>query len=369
MRKVFIGLVIFLLIILISIPAWTKLPLVRIKDIARVAGVKENQLIGYGLVVGLEGTGDSTKTFFTTQSIVNMLHHMGVTVDKSQMTVSNVAAVVATATLPPFARIGDKIDIVISSLGDASTLQGGILLQTPLIAANGKVYAVAQGGVSLGGSNIKVGGAKGQKNHTTVARIPDGGIIEREVTCSLTSKDKISFVLNFSDFTTAKRVVNTINEKFEKKIAKAMDPSLIEVDIIKGFEDDIVSLISVIENLTLTPDIGAKVIVNERTGTVVIGNDVRISQVAVSHGTLSITITEEAAAGEVGTMPAVTASPIKATIKIQEKEDRLVIMPASADVENVVRALNAVGTMPRDIIAILQAIKAAGALHAELIVM
>jgi flagellar P-ring protein precursor FlgI len=363
-------LILFILIIfIISFKIYAQVPLVRIKDIARVEGLKENQLIGYGLVVGLEGTGDSRKTFFTTSSIVNMLHHMGITVDKSQMTVSNVAAVVVTATLPPFARIGDKIDVVISSLGDAETLQGGVLLQTPLLAPNGEVYAVAQGGISLGGSNIKVGGAKGQKNHPTVARIPQGAIVEKEIKSEFLEKNKISFVLNSPDFTTARRIVNSINRRFKDKIAKAVDPSLIEVKVLDRFKDDIVGLVSEIESLTLTPDVGAKVVINERTGTVVIGNNVRISKVAVSHGTLSITITEEVEVAEPGALPPVKATPTKATIKIKEREDRLVVMPASATVENVVRALNAVGTIPRDIIAILQAIKALGALHAEIIVM
>ncbi|MBU0899318.1 flagellar basal body P-ring protein FlgI [bacterium] len=362
-------LIFFSLIISVDISVAAELPTVRIKDIAHLSGIKENQITGYGLVVGLEGTGDSNKTFFTTQSIANMLHHLGITVDKSQMTVSNVAAVIATATLPPFARIGDKINITISSLGDASTLQGGILLQTPLLAADKNVYAVAQGAVSLGGSNIKTGGTKGQKNHSTVAIVPQGAIIEKEFTSCFVDKEKVSFVLNSSDFTTAKRVVKAINEKLNVKIAKAIDPSLIEVRILNEYKDEVVNLISEIENLTLIPDIEAKVVINERTGTVVIGSNVRISQVAVSHGSLSVTITEEAEAEKPGALPTATTSPTKATIKIQEKEDRLSIMPASASVENLVRALNAVGTMPRDIIAILQAIKAAGALHAEIIIM
>lgn len=331
-------------------------PEVRVKDIARVVGVRPNQLVGYGLVVGLEGSGDSDKTVFTMQSVVSMMERLGVTVDRAKLKVKNVAAVVVTCELPPFARPGDRLDVSLSSLGDASSLEGGILLQTPILAANNEVYAVAQGSVSLGGSNLNTMG--GLKNHPTVGRIPGGAIVERGVTSPILNEDResLSLSLDRPDFTTASRLAKAINAKFTPVTAKAEDASLIRVGIPREFKEDLVGFVASLEELTLIPDVRVKVIINERTGTVVAGGDATISKVAVAHGNLSLKVIEKVK------IPGQEA-------KIEEKREKLVIMEETTTVDNVVKSLNAIGSTPRDIIAILQSIDAAGALHAELVLM
>ncbi|HAV42742.1 TPA: flagellar biosynthesis protein FlgA [bacterium] len=344
-----------LMALLIQSPCFAQ-PEVRVKDIARVVGVRSNQLVGYGLIVGLDGSGDSDKTLFTMQSVVSMMEKLGVTVDRAKLKVKNVAAVVVTAELPPFARAGDKIDITVSSLGDADSLEGGILLQTPLLAANSQVYAVAQGTVSLGGSNVNLMG--GLRNYPTVGRIPQGAIVEREITSPILDEDKksLSLALNRPDFTTISRLVKVINTKFTPATSKAMDASLIKVEIPREFKDDVIGFVASLEELTLTPDRKIRVIINERTGTIVAGGDATISKVAVSHGSLSLKVFEKVK------IPGREA-------RIEEKGERTVIMQETATVDNVVKALNVIGATPRDIIAIIQAIDAAGALHAELVLM
>ncbi|MDI6793539.1 MAG: flagellar basal body P-ring protein FlgI [bacterium] len=340
-------------------------PETRVKDVARVAGVRENQLIGYGLVVGLNGTGDSSKALFTNRSLVSMLDHLGLTVDINKLKVSNVAAVMITAELPPFVRSGDRIDVTLSSLGDAKDLEGGILLQTPLAAADNLVYAVAQGPVSIGGSNVNAG--DGLKNHPTVAKIPGGAIVEREVTSAITMADgdTIPLVLNRPDFITASRLVEAINAGFGAQTAQAKDASLVNVKIPAQYKENTVGFVAMLEELRIKPDTIAKVVINERTGTIVVGEDVRISQVAVSHGKLSLSIEAEEDALWEGREKPEEKKATEATMI----EKKLVLMKESARIADVVSALNAVGANPRDVIAILQAIKAAGALHAELIIM
>lgn len=342
-------------ILLIQLPCFAQ-PEVRVKDITRVVGVRSNQLVGYGLIVGLEGSGDSDRTAFTMQSMVSMMKRLGVTVDRTEMKVENVAAVVVTAELPPFARPGDKIDVTVSSLGDAETLEGGVLLQTPLLAANNEVYAVAQGAVSLGGSNANIMG--GLRNYPTVGRIPWGAIVEREITSPILDEDEksLSLSLDRPDFTTASRLVKVINTKFTPVTSKALDASLIKVNIPREFKDDVVGFVAALEELTLTPDERVKVIINERTGTVVAGGNATISKVAVAHGNLSLRVIERVR------VPGQEA-------RIEEKQERVIVMQETATVDNVVKSLNAIGSTPRDIIAILQAIDAAGALHAELALM
>jgi flagellar P-ring protein precursor FlgI len=351
-KKILLGAIVLFLIATLSYSQ----PEVRLKDIARVVGVRGNQLVGYGLVVGLEGTGDSDKTMFTFQSVVNMMERLGMTVDREEMEVENVAAVVVTAELPPFARCGDRIDVTVSSLGDAESLEGGVLLQTPLLAANNQVYAVAQGKVSIGGSNINPMG--GLRNYPTVGRIPKGAIIEREITSPILNEDKktISLSLNTPDFTTASRVVKVINGKFTPVTSRAIDASLIEIEIPREFEEDVIGFIATLEDLRITPDTTIKVVVNERTGTVVAGGDAKISKVAVAHGNLSLRVFERVKVP--GEEP-----------RIEEKLEKVVIFKESTTVDDLVKALNAVGATPRDLVAILQAIDAAGALHAELIIM
>jgi len=336
--------IIFISIILMSIIAFAQEmeTEVRLKDLCRIEGVRPNQLIGYGLVVGLDGTGDDKGTFFTAQSIVNMLIRLGISVNKEKMEVENVAAVIVTAQLPPFAKIGDKIDIVVATLGDAESLSGGVLLQTPLLGPDNKIYALAQGAISTGG---KIGA----KKQLTTVQIPQGAIIEEEVSCPLVKENTVSLILNEQDFTTAFRIANAINTKFTPATAKAQDPSLVLVNIPENYKKNVVEFIAQLEGLTLIPDIQARVIINERTGTVVMGKDIRISQVAVSHGNISLVVKVE---------------------KTQEvKEEKVVLFSPGVSINDIVSALNSVGATPADLIAILQAIKAAGALHAEIVIM
>lgn len=317
---------------------------VRVKDLCRIEGVRPNQLMGYGLVVGLDGTGDAKGTFFTAQSIVNMLTRLGISVDKEKMKIGNVAAVIVTAQLPSFARGGDKIDIVAATLGDAKSLEGGVLLQTPLSGADNEVYALAQGPISMGGKMRA-------KGHLTVAQISQGAIIEKEITCPIVKEDVISLILNEADFTTAFRIATAINAKFAPTTAKAQDPSLVLVKIPVNYKENIVEFIAALEGLTLIPDVVAKVIINERTGTIVMGKDIRISQVAVSHGDISVVV--KATTGETK----------------ETKEEKVLLLSSGVSINDIVAALNSIGATPEDLIAILQAIKSAGALHAEIIIM
>jgi len=343
----------------------------RIKDVAKVQGVRSNQLLGYGLIVGLAGTGDSNKIEFTIQSIANMLKSFGVVFNAAQLKPKNMAAVMVTANLPPFAKPGDAIDITVSSMGDAKSLQGGTLLQTPLRAANGQVYAVGQGALSTGGFAAGRGGASQQKNFLTAGNIPNGAIVEREVPMAITDRDnsKITLALNQADFTTANRISTAIDQRFGL-ITVAKDPGTVVVDVPYHYRNDIVGFIAAVEELAVTPDTAAKVVINERTGTVVIGGNVTIDQVAVAQGGLTVKIGRTT---EVSQPPSFsegnTVATTNTTTEVDEEPAGLIVLPASASVSDVVAALNAVGATPRDIISILQAIKAAGALHADLQIM
>jgi flagellar P-ring protein precursor FlgI len=266
-------------------------PTVRLKDIAQIRGVRTNQLVGYGIVVGLEGTGDSNGALFTVQSVANMLERFGITVPPNALKVKNVAAVMVTAELPPFARAGNTIDVVVSSIGDARSLQGGTLLQTPLRGADGQVYAVAQGPLSIGGFNFGGGGARVQRNHTTVGRIPNGALIEREVPASFLQGDNsLTIQLHKPDFTTAARVVSSIRSAFPNLTVRAVDPSTVRIALDAQHATDPVMLIAQLETLTVLPDIAARVVVNERTGTVVVNGDVRVAPVAIAHGGITVRV-------------------------------------------------------------------------------
>lgn len=341
-------------------------PTVRIKDIAKVEGVRDNQLTGYGLVVGLAKTGDSDKTVFTVQSIASMLKSFGITVSAAEIEVKNVAAVMVTATLPPFAPSGSNIDVTVSSLGDAKSLQGGTLLMTPLKAANGAVYAVAQGAVSIGGFSVSAGGSSAGKNFSTVGRVPNGALVEKEVPTALTDGTTLNLVLQQPDFTTASRVTNAINSRFGL-IAGAKDAGRVTVGIPGHYMGNVVGFVAALEDVLVTPDTVAKVVINERTGTIVMGSDVGISESAVAHGNLQIRIK---AGTEVSQPPPMSRGSTVVTpttdIEVEEPPASLMVLPASANVGDVVKALNSAGATPRDIIAILQAMKTAGALHAEL---
>lgn len=338
----------------------------RIKDVAKVQGVRNNQLIGYGLVVGLAGSGDTNKMVFTNQALSNMLKAFGMTVNSPQMQLKNVAAVMVTAQLPPFVKPGDTIDITVSSMGDAKSLQGGTLLQTPLQAANGAVYAVGQGPLSVGGFSLGSGGSSRQKNFPTAGSIPGGAIVEREVPTQFSDGNTVMLALNQPDFTTASRIADALNYRFGSG-AYARDPGTVVVNVPGSYTNNVVGFVASLEELAITPDSIAKIVINERTGTVVLGSNVTIDEVAVAQGSLTVTITSSK---EVSQPPPFSYGSTVVTenknITVDEQKGSLIVLPASSQVGDVVNALNAVGATPRDIISILQAMKAAGALHAEL---
>jgi len=364
----------------------------RIKDIAAIQGVRPNQLFGYGLVIGLNGSGDKGGTSFTIQGLANMLEKMGIHVSTQDIKVRNVAAVMVSTSLPPFARIGKKIDILVSSIGDAKTLQGGTLLLTPLTGVDGKVYALAQGPISVGG--FSAGGSAGggvTKNHPTVGRITGGATVEREIPLSLEGKKELVLILNNPDFNTAKRMADAIDLQFGEKLAKPLDSGTLNIRIPERFANRVVSLIAELGNLEMEPDTIARVVVNEKTGTVIIGDNVSISQVAVAHGNLSIQIEETKEVSQpqpFGTSEIIKGSPVmqtdsgvvvasggatvvtsKSDVNIDEEKTGLVLVPEGKTVGDLVKALNAIGVTPRDLITILQTMKTAGALQAELEVM
>lgn len=338
----------------------------RLKDIAAFEGVRDNQLIGYGIIVGLDGTGDTTQNKFTFQSMANLLDKMGLKLDPTAFQMRNTAAVAVTATLPPFSRAGSKIDVTVSSIGSAKSIQGGILLITPLKAADGEIYAVAQGAVSIGGYNASQGGTGTTKNHATVGRIPNGALIEKEVNFDFTSQSYFTLVMFNSDFTSTSRAVNTINKAFGD-IAAAVDSRTVKIMIPDKYQRDKVLMASMLENLVISPDSQAKVVINERTGTIVFGENVTISKVALAHGNITISIKTEydvyqpnpLSGGETTVVP-------KQTKEIKEEEARFTVIENQPKISDVVKTLNSLGATPRDIIAILQAMKSAGALQAEL---
>jgi flagellar P-ring protein precursor FlgI len=339
----------------------------RIKDITQIQGVRQNQLVGYGLVVGLNGTGDGDKTRFTLQSLVSMLEKMGVTVNSLDIKVKNVAAAMITADMPPFARPGARMDVSVSSIGDAKDLQGGTLLFTPLKAADGQTYAVAQGAISTGGFSASGAGATAQKNFPTVGRVVGGALIEKEVSSVFRNKESLLLTLNHQDFTTATRVAESINTAFSSHIAKTSDSGSIEVLVPPKFADNVVGFITAIESLGVTPDVESKVVVNERTGTVVIGENVRISKVAIAHGNLSIQIKESADVSQpLPFSQGRTVATPDTNLSAKEEKAPLFLMEAGASIGEIVRALNALGVTPRDLISIFQALQAAGALQAKL---
>lgn len=343
----------------------------RVKDISHVAGVRDNQLIGYGLIVGLNGTGDGSNTEFTTQTISSMLQAMGITVSPRDIKVRNVASVMVTATLPPFARHGGRVDTLVSSLGDAKSLQGGTLLLTPLRAPNGEIYAVAQGPISIGGfaASGKAGGGV-QKNHPTVGHIAGGALIEREIPLTFNGKDHIRLTLNRPDFTTSSRLVEKINAVMAGEVAQAMDSGTVEVQVPKKYRHNLVEFVSTLERIEVEPDSVAKVVLDERTGTVVIGENVNIATVAIAHGNLSIEIKERQSVSQPAPFShGETVITPDTDVRVQEEKGKLVLLQRSVTIRDLVRGLNSIGVTPRDLIAIFQAIKASGALQAKLEIM
>ena len=341
---------------------------IRLKDVASFKGVRANQLLGNGLVVGLNGTGDGTNVDFNTQELANMLANMGITVNRTKMKVKNIAAVAVTAVLPPFARVGSRIDVLVSSMGDAKSLQGGTLVLTPLKGVDGQVYGLAQGPISVGGfaaSGDAGGGVT--KNHPTAGRIANGATVEREIPFDFAGKDNIILALNDPDFTTATRAVGAINRHFHGNYAFSQDSGTITIKLPPAFKEKMVSMLSSLENLEISPDAVAKVVIDERNGTVVMGENVRLSTVAIAHGNLMIQIKERPRISQPLPFSQGTTTVVPDTsITVKEGKDHLMVLPEGINIGQVVQALNAIGVTPRDLIAILQAIKAAGALQAEL---
>ena len=343
---------------------------VRIKDITEIEGVRQNQLVGYGLVVGLQGTGDSDNALFTIQSLASLLEKMGVTVQTADIDkVENVAAVMITANLPAFASQGSRIDALVSSIGDAKDLQGGTLLFTPLKAADGQIYAIAQGPVSTGG--FAVSGNSGdqvQKNFPTVGRVVGGAVVEKEIHSDFNQKDSLTLALREPDFTTATRIAQAINRAFYSPLAHTENAGSIRVSIPENYLGDTVQFVTMIESLGVTPDTVSKVVINERTGTVIMGENVRISTIAIAHGNLSIQIDESQNVSQ--PLPfserGQTVVTPQSQITVQEGKNPLFLVESGVSIGEVVKALNAMGVTPRDLIAIFQALKAAGALQAEL---
>jgi len=357
-----------LCLLILAAPAYGT---VRIKDIATFEGVRGNQLYGYGIVVGLDGTGDKSSTLFTHQSLQSILKKMNIT-PKGDVKVDNVAAVLVTAELPPFARPGSRIDVTISSVGNCETLQGGILILTPLQGPDGNIYAVAQGAVSIGGFGAGAGGGATQKNHPTVGLIPNGAIIEEEVPMHILTDQKIKVCLKNPDFTTAKNMAETINEMFENS-SNALDGGCVEIKIPEEYLDEsqLVNFISKIEQVEMTTDASAKIVVNERTGTIIAGENVRISTVAVAHGNLVITIREKVTVDQPDTPLAGGETVVTAETELEatEQKARLIVLKEGVSIKDVANALNAIGVTPRDMISIFQAMKRADALKADLVLM
>jgi flagellar P-ring protein FlgI len=342
----------------------------RIKDLAELQGVRENQLIGYGLVVGLNDTGDSSKMGVTMDSVANMMEHLGMTVDRKSVKVKNVAAVVVTANLPAFSKVGTRIDVLVSSLGDADSISGGTLLRTPLMGPDQKVYALAQGPVIVGGISMSGQAAKVEKNHPTVGRIPDGGIVEQEVYFDLPNEGQFVFNLREADFTTISRMADVVNTEFGQQIAHAADSRSLVVRLPSDYDSRPIQFLSRMENLQIQPDSKARIVINERTGTIVIGAQVRLSKVAVAHGNIRLTIKESPYVSQPGPFSYGETVVVPDTeIDFHEDKTSFVVMEQGVSVGDLAGALNALGVTSRDVIAIFQAIKAAGALQAELVIL
>ena len=346
----------------------------RIKDIAHIEGFRSNQLSGYGLVVGLNGTGDRQNTEFTVQTLANLLQEYNIRVSPGDVRVKNVAAVMVTADVPAFVQPGTRLDAAISSIGDAGSLSGGTLLLTPLKGPDGKVYAVAQGPVSLGGGYTALGvGAKVSKNHQTAGRITSGVLLERAIASTIVGSDgQIRINLDQPDFTTAKRISESLNNSPLKTAAQSVSPGVVTVVIPDTFKPDPIAFISAVESIEITADNPARIVVNERTGTVIISKDVRIAPVAVAHGGLHITIKTEQRVSQPNPFGKGQTEVVPdTTLAVKEESRQLLEIPGGIGVSlgEIVQALNSLGVTPRDLIAVFEALREAGALQAELVVM
>lgn len=340
---------------------------VRIKELAAVEGVRDNQLIGYGLVVGLNGTGDKRQTFFSAQTLTNLLERMGVQVNPTAILVRNTAAVMVTANLPPFAQPGSRIDVQAAAIGDATNLQGGLLVLTPLRAADGRVFAVAQGSVVTGGFVAGRGGANSMTvNHPTAGRIPNGAIVEQAAP-SVMPGERLRLQLHHADFTTASRMAEAINQRFSEEIARCENAGALDLTVPSSYQGRTVQFLAAVEAVTLEADRRARIVINERTGTITLGKEVQIRPVAILHGNLSVEIQttfnvsqpNALAAGQTQVVPEVN-------VGVREEAARHILLKEGATVEELVKALTAIGSTARDVIVVLQNLKAAGALEADL---
>ena len=359
----------FSLLLLAGLPARATAPnrTVLLRDITDVEGVRDNQLVGYGLVAGLHGTGDRQQTYFTVQTLANAMLRMGVQINPVQVVVKNVAAVFVTATLPAFSSPGMKIDLTVSSVGDAKSLEGGVLLLTSLRGPDGSVYAEAQGPLVLGGYSEGVAGNIRQVNLPTTGRIPNGGIVEREVSVDLSRFRTVSLLLRNDDFTAARDAADAINKSLGRPVATAVDSRRIAIDVVAAGQPSVPLLISRVQNLSINFHEPARVVVNERTGTIVLGGDVKLSPVSVLHGSLTIEVATTLAVSQPGPFSNGTTSTVpETTLAVKDPAAQSIRLDNGADVDELMRGLHAIGATSHDIIAILQAIKAAGGLQADL---
>jgi flagellar P-ring protein precursor FlgI len=339
----------------------------RVKDLAQVEGVRDNLLVGYGLVVGLKGTGDRQQTVFSTQTLANLLERMGVSVSPTALRVNNIAAVMVTATLPPYAEPGGRLDVVVNSVGDAQSLQGGTLVLTPLKAATGDTYAAAQGPISIGGFSAGNAQAGVQLNHPTVGRIAGGALVERAAPTEPPSSAGLRLQLRRPDFSTAARLAEALNKKFNEPLAQAQNAGFVRVAVPESFRAKPVDFIAALEPVEVPSDRPARVVLNERTGTVVIGKEVRVAPVAVLHGNLTVQIVTTLEVSQPAPLSAgQTATVSQTAVTVKEEKARNILLKEGVSVEDLVKSLIGIGSTPRDIIAIMQSIAAAGALDAEL---
>lgn len=338
----------------------------RIKDISSIEGIRDNQLVGYGIVVGLQGTGDSQQTTFPVQTLVATLLRMGVSVPASSIRVQNLAAVFVSATLPPFARSGTKLDITVSSAGDARSLEGGLLLMTPLYGADGKIYAQAQGALVVGGYSVTANGNMKQFNHPNTARVPFGAIVERGVPLELEGKKQFSLLLNDADFRSAEAMASAINQTLGRPAAHVLDSRRVELSVASG--EEIPALLAQVESLEVPVYPRAKVVVNERTGTVVIGGTVVLQPVSILHGGLAVNVVSEFQVSQPTPFSSGGTTQVvqQTTIQAQDKPVNRIELKQGATVDDLVRSLQTIGASARDVISILQAMKSAGALEAEI---
>ena len=343
----------------------------RIKDLATVEGIRQNQLIGYGIVVGLAGTGDTLNNIpFTKQSLQAMLERLGVNIRGQTLRTGNVAAVMVTANLPPFGTQGTRIDVTVSAMGDSKSLQGGTLLVTPLLGADGNVYAVAQGSLAIGGFQAEGDAAKITRGVPTVGRIANGAIVEREIEFALGRLPQLRLALRNADFTTAKRIAAAVNDFIGAPTAEPLDPSTVQLTVPKNYQGNVVALLTEIEQLQVEPDLSARIVIDERSGIIVMGRDVRVSTVAVAQGNLTVTISEGPQVSQPAPLSRGQTTVVPRTrIGVQEDGKKLALVKESVSLQQLVDGLNALGIGPRDMIAILQAIKSAGAIQADIEVM